>query len=160
MARFKDQESLKKGEEITLSDLLSCALAQGMEVLKRDILLIRTGWLPLFHKDREAFEQEPFNEPGLSYSKELALWFQEMEIPVLGTDTIANERTYHPKTGVALPLHAALMRNLGVLMNEILWLEDLAQDCAQDHRYSFFYAGAPLKVVGGTGAPVDPIALK
>lgn len=29
-----------------------------------------------------------------------------------------------------------------------------------DNRWSFLYAAAPLKVVNGTGAPVDPIAIR
>ncbi|HZS21760.1 MAG TPA: hypothetical protein VFA63_12350 [Pseudonocardiaceae bacterium] len=73
-----------------------------------------------------------------------------------GHDTIANE----PASGVALPLHCALMRNLGVAMTEIAWLDDLAAACAEDGRWSFPYAAAPLKVVSGTGAPVNPIAIR
>ena len=45
---------------------------------------------------------------------ELVRWFQDMEIPNLVTDTIANEVTTDPNNGIALPLHCALMRNLGV----------------------------------------------
>ncbi|SHK41163.1 hypothetical protein SAMN05443637_1061, partial [Pseudonocardia thermophila] len=101
-----------------------------------------------------------FCEPGLTYSRELVEWFQTKEIPNLVTDTIANEVTYEPNTGVALPLHCALMRNLGVTLTEIAWLDDLADACAADGRWSFLYAAAPLKVVDGTGAPVNPIAIR
>ena len=97
---------------------------------------------------------------GLTYSRELVEWFQQREIPNLVTDTIANEVTYEPKTGVALPLHNALMRNLGVALTEIAWLDDLADACAGDGRWSFLYVAAPLKVVHGTGAPVNPIAIR
>ena len=37
-----------------------------------------------------------FNEPGLTYSRELVEWFQQREIPNLVTDTIANEVTADP----------------------------------------------------------------
>ncbi len=84
-------------------------------------------------------------------------WFQDKEIPNLVTDTIANEVTTDPESGVALPpLHNALMRNLGVVFTEIVWLEELAEACAADNRWSFLYVAAPLKVVSGTGAPVNP----
>lgn len=59
-----------------------------------------------------------------------------------------------------LPLHAALMRNLGVTLTEIAWLDDLAADCAADGQYDFLYTAAPLKIVAGTGSPVNPIAIK
>lgn len=87
-------------------------------------------------------------------------WFQQREIPNLVTDTIANEVTFEPDTGVALRLHCALMRNLGVALTEIAWLDDLADACAGDGRWSFLYVAAPLKVVGGAGAPVNPVAIR
>jgi kynurenine formamidase len=83
-----------------------------------------------------------------------------MEIPNLVTDTIANELSLDPATGAFLPLHIALMRNLGVLFTEIASLDALAQDCADDGQWDFLYTAAPLKVIGGTGAPVNPIAIK
>ena len=104
---------------------MACAAAQGTEIQKRDILIIRTNFLQLFHDQGDAF-YEGFNEPGLVYSPELVQWFQDMEIPNLVTDTIANEVTYDPNNGTALPLHCALMRNLGVTLTEIADLEKLA----------------------------------
>lgn len=101
-----------------------------------------------------------FSEPGLMYSPEPLAWFDQTEIPNLATDTIANETTYDPVTGVALPLHCALMRNLGVTLTEICDLDGLAEDCAQDGRWTFMYAAAPLHIVRGTGSPVNPIAIK
>jgi kynurenine formamidase len=52
------------------------------------------------------------------------------------------------------------MRNLGVTLTEISWLDDLAADCAADGQYDFLYCAAPLKVVNGTGSPVNPIVIK
>ena len=76
------------------------------------------------------------------------------------TDTIANEVTYEPKSGVALPLHCALMRNLGVVLTEICDLDKLAEACAADGRWDFLYTAAPLNIVEGTGAPVNPVVLR
>ena len=44
--------------------------------------------------------------------------------------------------------------------DEIDWLTDLADDCAKDGQYTFLFVGAPLKVVGGAGSPVNPIVIK
>ncbi len=160
MARFRGKEVLDVAETFTHKDLMACAKAQGTEILPRDILVIRTGWIGKFYKvSREEFYGN-FVEPGLTHSDELVRWFHEMEIPNLVTDTIANEVTVDPVSGVVLPLHNALMRNLGVTLTEICWLDDLAADCAADGQWTFLYAAAPLKVVGGTGAPVNPIAIK
>jgi kynurenine formamidase len=159
MARFLGKPAMEAAETFTHEDLLACAEAQGVELRKRDIIIIRTNHLQLFFEKGDAF-YDGFCEAGLVYSPELVQWFADMEIPNLVTDTIANEVTSDPNTGVALVLHNALMRNLGVTFTEITDLEKLAEDCAQDGRYELFYAAAPLKVAKGSGAPVNPIVIK
>src|SRR5439155_21029002 len=101
------------------------------------ILVIHTGWIGKYYKVSHDEFYENFNEPGLTYSPALVQWFQDMEIPNLVTDTIANEVTTDPESGVVLPLHAALMRNLGVTLTELAWLDDLADDCDGDKQYTF-----------------------
>ncbi|MCL3819340.1 cyclase family protein [Aeromicrobium wangtongii] len=159
MARFRGKDTLESAETYTHEDLIACAEAQGVELRKRDILLIRTNYLQLFFDLGDKF-YEGFCEPGLVYSPELVEWFQEMEIPNLVTDTIANEVTTDPNNGVALVLHNALMRNLGIAFTEIADLEQLAEDCAADGVYEMFFAAAPLKVALGSGSPVNPVAIK
>ena len=160
MARHRGKESLGPGETFGVDDLEAAAQEQGVAIERHDNLLIRTGWLKVFFdKGREAF-YENFIEPGLVFSPELVRWFHDQEIVSLSTDTIANEVTTDPETGIALTLHAALMRNLGLLFSEILWFEELARDCVDDGRWTFLYAAAPIHVVGGTGAPVNPVVVK
>jgi len=160
VARHRGKRVLDKGETFTHKDLLEVAAAQGVTIEKHDILLIRTGFIGSYYQQTSEQFYEGFLEPGLTYSPELVQWFQDMEIPNLVTDTIANEVTFEPGTGVTLPLHSALMRNLGVTFTEIAWLEDLAGACAADERWTFLYTAAPLKVVGGTGAPVNPVVIR
>jgi kynurenine formamidase len=160
MARSRGRESLEAAETFGVHDLEAAAEAQGVVIEPHDNLLIRTGWLKVFYDKGSAAFYENFVEPGLTFSPELVRWFHEKEIVSLSTDTIANEVTVEPETGVVLPLHAALMRNLGVLFSEILWFEELAEDCAEDGQWSFLYTGAPIHVVGGTGAPVNPVVVK
>ncbi len=161
MARHRGKDYLDKGETFDHTDLEAAAAAQGVTIEPHDILVIRTGWMKYWYElnDRGKF-YDGFTEPGLTYSRELVEWFQQREVPNLVTDTFANEVTFEPETGVALPLHCALMRNLGVTLTEIAWLDDLADACAADGRWSFLYVAAPLKVVNGTGAPVNPVAIR
>ena len=159
LARFRGKENLDKAETFTYEDLVACAEAQSVKIEKRDILIIRTNFLKLFFDQGEKF-YEGFCEPGLVYSPELVHWFQDMEIPNLVTDTIANEVTIDPNNGTALPLHCALMRNLGVALTEICDLEKLASHCAEDRQYTFLYAAAPLKVHEASGSPVNPLVIK
>jgi kynurenine formamidase len=160
VARHRGVAALGAGETLDHTDLLACARAQGVELRPRDIIVIRTGWLErYFEVGPEAFFAD-FVEPGLTYSPELVRWFHDQEIPNLVTDTMGNETTRDPSHGLAMPLHVALMRDLGVAFTEICDLGELAADCAADGRYEFLYAAAPLKIVGATGSPVNPLAVK
>ncbi len=137
------------------------AQAQRSPVSACDILLIRTGWPRYCRLAEQAGDDvlAELNEPGLRYSAATVTWFRDTPIPVLVTDTIASEATRAPR-GAEFPLHAALMRNLGVVFTELADLDELAADCARDHQYTFLYVCAPLKVVAATGGPVNPIAIK
>jgi kynurenine formamidase len=159
IARWRGKDNLEAAETFTHEDLVACAKAQGVTIEKRDILILRTNFLKLFFDLGDKF-YEGFCEPGLVYSPELVQWFQDMEIPNLVTDTIANEVTFDPSNGVALVLHNALMRNLGITLTEIADLEKLAEDCAADGQYAFLYVAAPLKVAKGSGSPVNPVVIK
>lgn len=161
IARHRGKAALDRAETFDHNDLLACAEAQGSPIAQSDIIIVRTGWIGRFYEHgADAFYGEEFVEPGLKFSPDLIRWFAEMEIPNLVTDTIGNEVSFDTDTGIAFALHAGLMRNLGVSMTEIASLDVLARDCAEDGQYHFLYVAAPLKVVGGSGAPVNPIVIK
>lgn len=159
--RMRSADHLGPGEPFDLADLLAAADRQHVQIQRRDILLVRTGWLSVFYSGGPGqFYQQPYAEPGMAYRPEVAGWFRELDITVYATDTAGNELNPPPAGQPASPLHAALMRNLGVVFMELLWLEDLADACAADGRYEGFFVAAPLKVVGGTGGPVNPVVIK
>lgn len=159
IARRRGVGYLTRDDGVDLEELLAAAAAQGVRISPRTILLIHTGWMAALIAGAEPII-DGFREPGLRYSPELVRWFHRMEIPCLVTDTLGNECTVDRETSVMYPLHAALMRNLGVLFTEAAWLETLAEDCAADNCYEFFYTAAPIPIVGGSGAPVNPVAIK
>jgi kynurenine formamidase len=160
MAAYKGKQHLSRGEILTLDDILGCADRQGVAIEKHDILCLRLGFLQLLYLEGPDAFYKDFLEPGLTYSKELVDWFHKMEIPCLSTDTISNETNLDPAVGVQIPLHCALMRNLGIAFNEICNFEELARDCHADGKWDFLYAAAPLKVSEATGAPVNVLAIK
>ncbi|AOL17348.1 metal-dependent hydrolase [Sulfolobus sp. A20] len=160
VARYKGKSSLDKGEMISFQDLLETAKSEGVRLKKRDIILVRTGFLKTFYeKGAEEFYKD-FNEPGITYEPELVNWFYENEIIAYGSDTIASEQTYSSTLGIMLPLHIFFLNYLGMPIMEMLWLEELAEDCSRDGQYEFFFVASPLKVIGGTGSPINPVAIK
>lgn len=163
IARFKGVEHLKANEPITLEDFKACAKHQGVMIRAGDIVIFRTGWLPAVSKNPELKKQPPYQEPGIQYSLEFLKWFKDMEITMICADTVGMEQTYSTapeEKGTLFPFHKYLMRNLGIYINEIYSLESLAADCAQDGVYEFFYVASPLKIKGGAGGPINPIAIK
>jgi kynurenine formamidase len=160
MAAYKNKEFLDKGDLLHLEDILGCAALQGVIIEKHDILCLRLGFLQLLHVQGPEIFYADFVEPGLTYSAELVDWFYKMEIPCLSTDTISNETEIDPTLGVQIPLHCALMRNLGIAFNEICNFEELKDHCHADGQWDFLYAAAPLKVNQATGAPVNVLAIK
>ncbi|MGN8021486.1 cyclase family protein [Phyllobacterium sp. 22229] len=160
MAAYKDKFALDKGDLLGLEDILGCAEKQGVTIEKHDILCLRIGFLQLLYVQGPEVFYKDFMEPGLTYSAELVDWFYQMEIPCLATDTISNETELDPEIGVQIPLHCALMRNLGIAFNEICNFEALAKDCHADGQWDFLYAAAPLKVREATGAPLNILAVK
>ena len=158
IARYRGVDHLERNEHVTLEELLACADEQGVEIEDSDVPLIRTGWIERFYAgDREPVLE--YDEPGITYTEELVEWFHDTEIPAFVTDTLASEQTYS-EMGLRLPLHATLIRDQGVLFTEIALLDELAADCADDGKYDFLYTCSPLKIVGATGSPVNPIAIK
>ena len=159
LARFRGKPFLQRAETFDHRDLIDCARSQGLEIQPRSILLVRTGWVGALSRGEEKIG-DGYWEPGLTFSLDLVRWFDAMQIPCLVTDTLANETTYEPATGIMLVLHAALMRNLGIVFTAMAWLDDLAADCAGDRQFEGFYCAAPIPVSHGTGGAANPIFIK
>lgn len=156
MARFKGVEVLESGYAVTPGELDACAAQHGVEVRPGDILLVRTGAMSLVDGDDwSAFHAKP--RPGLHYS--VAEWLRDRRVAAVAAD---NNGVEPPSTldGVRNPLHMLALRDLGVHLGEFWDLEELAEDCAQDGRYEFMLVAQPLRIHGGVGSPVNPLAIK
>ena len=57
--------------------------------------------------------------------------------------------------GSIAEIHIPFLRNLGIYLIEKLDLAPLARD----HVTSFLLTLAPLAIAGGTGSPVNPVAV-
>lgn len=157
-----DNGRLAPGSCVTLDDLKDTAKAQKVKVEQHDILLLRTGSIPRFYEEEPDAPWEAMSEPGLCYSQALLEWIDELQIPAIAADNLAVEKVVQQIDGetVIIPLHGALMRDMGVVLTEIHWLEELADDSAEDGQYTFMFVAAPLKMEQGTGSPVNPVVVK
>jgi hypothetical protein len=59
-----------------------------------------------------------------------------------------------------LPLHLICLRDMGLTLGEMFDLDALAADCAADGAWEFLFSAPPLKITGGVGSPLNPLAVK
>jgi kynurenine formamidase len=59
----------------------------------------------------------------------------------------------------AMPIHMLGLASMGLHLLDNLDLEPLARTCAELGRWSFQLILAPLRIEGGTGSPLNPIAI-
>ena len=82
----------------------------------------------------------------------------ERGVTVLGSD--GNNDTAPSSTeGVGFPIHVLAVAALGIHLLDYLALEDLRSKCEEARRWEFLLVAAPLRIVGGTGSPLNPIAI-
>jgi kynurenine formamidase len=145
---------LEPGEHAFREDLEAAEREQAVTVRAGDILLIRMG-----HQHRLA-ERGAWDtvhaKAGLHPTT--ALFLSEREIAVLGSDGNSDTAPSTTET-VGFPMHALALNAMGVHLLDYLYLEDLAEACARAGRWEFFFMTAPLRIVRGTGSPVNPIAI-
>ncbi len=159
IAKHKGTANLPGGFAVTAGDLEGAARAQGVDVRRGDALLIRTGWLAFWNR-ATANERESFYDvaPGLGLSA--AEWLHAREVACVGVDNVAVEVKPAEDGKSMLPLHPVLIRDLGLTLGELFWLEDLASACAAEGRYEFLFVGQPLRISGGLGSPINPLAIR
>ena len=122
-------------------------VAGGGAVQPGDVVLIRTGWAR-YWDDAKRFISE-VRSPGPALTG--ARWLSQRKVFAAGSDTAPFEFTPSPE----MPVHVHLLVESGIHIIECLNLEELAASSAKE----FLFVAAPLKIRGGTGSPIRPIAL-
>jgi kynurenine formamidase len=92
--------------------------------------------------------------PGIGVKA--AQWLAEKDPLLLGSDNWPVEVSPNPDKQLSLPVH-----QLALVVNGIHLLENLKlDDLAAKQVYEFAFIMQPLKVQGGTGSTVAPIAVR
>ena len=127
-----------------------------------DIVVFRTGWVPGFYALKTPAEKLAYiGAEHTGITSDVVPWIQANRVAAVAADSLALERVPNDiDPDMVVPLHGNLLRDLGVYIGEIWWLEELAADCAKDGRYEFFLAAQPLNITGAVGSPLNPIAIK
>ncbi len=140
-------ERLAPGHAVSAGELELAA--RGLEIEPGDVVLVRLGsgaqWA-----DRAAYEAAG------GIGGDASRWLAEREPSAVGADNLAWDLPdgRDPELG-SLPGHVILIVQRGIHIIESLYLEELAADGVRE----FAFVCLPLKLRGGTGSPVRPVAL-
>ncbi|MEV4441205.1 cyclase family protein [Streptomyces sp. NPDC049577] len=145
---------LEPGAAVHAEDLAAAETALGVEIAEGDAVLLRVG------RFRRRREQGPWDADaaGAGLHVHAVPLLAERGIALLGGDGDSDVRP-SPVEGVHSPVHALAVAAMGVPLLDNLDLEALSAACAEAGRYAFLLVVAPLNVPGGTGSPVNPVAV-
>jgi kynurenine formamidase len=143
---------LEPEEGVTREDLDRAQSMAGIEVSSGDAIFVRVGT-----EARRAArgEGDVSHRPGLA--ADCLSWLHEHEVAVYSGDCI--ERLPSPYPNVPLPLHMIGLAAMGLVFVDNPSVEELAAYARETARYEFLFTCAPLRIPGGTGSPVNPIAV-
>jgi kynurenine formamidase len=151
IAGLKGVETLPDTYEITVQDLEEALKRQNTTIQPGDAILINTGWNKLWAKDNARYVKSC---PGIGIRA--AEWLIAKEPILLGSDNWPVEVSPNPDPQVSLPVHQIALVIHGVHLLENLNLDELAQK----QVYEFAFIMQPLKIQGGTGSTVAPVAVR
>ena len=119
----------------------------GSQPTKGSVVLVRTGWDD-FWGDARKFLALDLGAPGITLDG--AKWLSERGVRASGCDTVAYEHMPNP----SLDVHVHLLVEHGISIMEVMNLRPVVDAQAWD----FFFMAAPLRIKGGTGSPIRPLA--
>lgn len=115
------------------------------------VFLVRTGWLRHW-PDSEAYIALKTGLPGVTRAG--AEWLSSRGIIAGGSDTMNFEHKPDPSV-VSLTVHVHFLVEKGIYIMESLNLDALAAHGVTD----FTFVALPLRIKGGTGSPLRPVAI-
>ena len=145
-------------------ELEDIAASHGPQPRPGDAVIVRSG-ANAFYASRPDFELGMFDEmPGVHAS---ALEFLHAHDAALlcwdlldaGGDRYGAGLPRPDAAPVRIPIHEIAIPHMGMPLLDNANLDDLAAACAEAGRWEFLLMVAPLRVRGGTGSPVNPIAV-
>lgn len=152
--RLKRLDYLPPGTAVTIADLEAWERQHRIRIERGDVVLIRTGRAAR----SEAMGPWRVSDDASGPHPSVALWLKERGVAALGSD-VANEASPSVVSGVATPMHLLAIVSMGMPLMDNLNLEDVAREAVARSRPTFQFIAAPLRIRGGTGSPVNPLAV-
>ncbi len=151
VAALKGVDTLPDNYEITVQDIEQSLARQKLTLQPGDAVIIHTGWSKLWGKDNVRYAK---GCPGIGVAA--AEWLAKQGPMLVGADNISVEVSPNPDPKVSLPIHQIMLVVNGIHLLENMKLDELVAK----HVQEFAFIVQPLKIQGGTGSTVAPIAVR
>ena len=153
--RLRGVPWLEPGTPIYIEDLEAWEAQAGVRVAAGDALFVRTGvWARRAAEGPWLRGRSPGGRSaGLHPS--VIPWLKERDIALMGSD----HPTYVAPSELPGAVHDFALLYLGIHMFDNCDLEALGDAAAERNRWEFMLMAAPLPIRGGTGSPLNPIAV-
>jgi kynurenine formamidase len=123
-----------------------------VRVSSGDALLVRTG---MERMEQERGIQDTY--PRAGFHAECAEWMHRREVAIYGGDCI--EKLPYPSERFPSAMHMIALASMGLPILDWPALTTLAATCDRQKRWDFLLTTAPMRLPGGTSAPVNPLCL-
>jgi len=144
---------LEKDAHISARDLDAWEAKTGAHIQPGDAVVIRTGRWAL----REAKGPWDVANSSAGLDPSAIAWLHKRDAALLMGDA-AHDAIPSAVEGVDFPIHVLAIVAMGMPLADQCNLEDIAVEVQKLHRFTFLLTLAPVRVKGGTGALVNPIA--
>ncbi len=150
---------LEPGDAVRRAELEEAAAATGVALGEGDFLVLRTG----HHRRRlelGAWDNgpPPTGEGKAGIHVDAIPWMHELKLAAFLPDG-DGETVPSVVDGMGYPIHPLQVVAMGMLVSDSLQFEDLAKAVEEEGRSEFMVVGLPLRILGGTGSPWNPIAI-
>ncbi len=168
VARAKGVQVLEPGYPITPEDLDAACELGAVAVEPGDVVLVRTGQMvhlalpgrPGLGGAAPVRDLVAYTWPMPGLTMATAVWFHDRDVAAVATDTVALEVYPCEREDLYLPVHLLHLVEMGMTQGQNWFLDELADACAADGRYTFLLDATPLPFTDALGSPVNPIALR
>ena len=150
-----DHPWLKLGTAVTRAHLRRLEQIEKVRVEPGDVILLYTGrWAR-----RAALGPWGTADGVAGYYVDIVPFLFERGVSFIGHDMWNDVAPGGFPNFAALPVHTFAITILGVDIFDNLDLERLAATARRERRWEFMFSAAPSPVTGGTGSPLNPMAI-
>jgi len=154
MPRLKGVPYLEPGTAIYQEDVEAWEKMSGAKIQSGDVILLRTGrWAR-----RDKVGPWAVGRSAAGFHASIIPFIKARGVAIVGSDA-ASEVSPSMVATVGLPVHTLLITALGVHILDNQDLEAVSEVAAKLKRWEFMITINPLPVTGGTGSPMNTIAI-